>query len=243
MRRFGLVGRDISYSFSPGYFGAKFKELGLEDCTYEIFDLPEIEGFPDLLARVPDLQGLNVTIPYKEAILPYLDTLDPEAREIGAVNTIRLRGGRKEGFNTDVTGFRESLRPLLAAADKNALILGTGGASKAVAHGLGQLGIASRFVSRTPTGGQLAYTDLDPGLLRRHQILINCTPLGTFPRVDQAPPLPYEALNAGHLLYDLIYNPARTTFLKNGMQQGARIKNGLEMLQRQAEASWEIWNS
>ncbi len=243
MRRFGLVGRDISYSFSPGYFGAKFRELGLADCVYEIFDLPEIADFPDLLARVPDLEGLNVTIPYKEAILPYLHGIDPEAREIGAVNTIRFRGRRIEGFNTDVTGFRESLRPLLTAADKSALILGTGGASKAVAHGLGQLGISSRFVSRTPEGGQLAYTDLDAGLIRGYQILINCTPLGTFPRVDQAPPLPYDALDAGHLLYDLIYNPDRTTFLKNGLQQGARIKNGLEMLQLQAEASWEIWNS
>mgnify|MGYP000048898060 CR=1 FL=1 len=243
MRRFGLIGKHISYSFSPGYFGEKFRKLGLKDCIYEIYDLPEISAFPNLLERHPDLAGLNVTIPYKEAVIPYLDRLEKEAREIGAVNTLRFTQNGVEGHNTDVTGFRESLRPLLTPADKAALILGTGGASKAVAFGLGQLDIPFRFVSRNPEGGQLSYEELNPELLEAYQILINCTPLGTYPAVEKAPPLPYEAFGPTHLLYDLIYNPPETTFLKEGKQRGARIKNGLEMLRLQAEASWEIWNS
>ena len=210
---------------------------------YEIYDLPEIAAFPDLLGRYPDLQGLNVTIPYKEAVIPYLDHLEEKAREIGAVNTIRVHGGRLEGYNTDVLGFRESLRPLLRKTDRKALILGTGGASKAVAHGLRELGLDYRFVSRNPKQGQLAYADLDTALMEQHQVLVNCTPLGTFPAVEKAPPLPYEALGSSHLLYDLIYNPAETTFLRKGRLQGARTKNGLEMLELQAEASWNIWTS
>jgi shikimate dehydrogenase len=243
MRRFGLIGKDISYSFSPGYFREKFNRLGLVDCSYEIFDLPDISHFPGLRDRHPDLEGLNVTIPYKEAVIPYLDRLEKQAREIGAVNTIRFAGNRLEGHNTDVVGFRESLRPLLGPADKAALILGTGGASKAVAYGLRQLDISFRFVSRKPKDGQLSYDDLDPELLRQHEILINCTPLGTYPDVGHSPPLPYEAIDSTHLLYDLIYNPPETTFLKQGLERGARIKNGLEMLRLQAEASWEIWNA
>lgn len=242
MRRFGLIGRSVSYSFSPGYFRAKFERLGLPDCTYEIFDLPDIDQFPLLIEMQQDLVGLNVTIPYKEAILPYLDGLDPLAADIGAVNTIRITRDQLIGYNTDVTGFRQSLTPLLTDADRNALILGTGGASRAVAYGLGQLDIPFRFVSRKPGPGQLAYRDLDAALLREHQLLINCTPLGTFPETDAAPPIPYEALGPGHLLYDLIYNPGQTTFLSRGKQMGARVKNGLEMLELQAEASWEIWN-
>ncbi|MDX1331966.1 MAG: shikimate dehydrogenase [Robiginitalea sp.] len=243
MRRFGLIGKDISYSFSPGYFAEKFRKLGLKDCIYEIYDLPEISAFPDLLQQHPDLSGLNVTIPYKEAVIPYLNHLEKQAREIGAVNTLRFTQNGLEGHNTDVTGFRESLRPLLTPADRAALILGTGGASKAVAFGLGQLHIPFRFVSRNPKDGQLSYEELNPELLEQYQVLINCTPLGTFPEVEGAPSLPYEAIGPTHLLYDLIYNPPETTFLKEGKQRGARIKNGLEMLRLQAEASWEIWNS
>jgi len=243
MRRFGLIGKDISYSFSPGYFGDKFRELGLEDCIYEIYDLPQISRFPGLLDRYPDLAGLNVTIPYKEAVIPYLDHLEEQAGEIGAVNTLRFTQNRLEGYNTDVIGFRESLRPLLRPTDQSALILGTGGASKAVAYGLRQLDIPFRFVSRNPEKGQLSYGEVNAGLLKQYQILVNCTPLGTHPEVDKAPSLPYAALDASHLLYDLIYNPSETTFLKEGRQRGARTKNGLEMLRLQAEASWKIWNS
>ena len=243
MRRFGLIGRNISYSFSPGYFGNKFRELGLEDCIYEIYDLPQISGFPGLLDRYPDLEGLNVTIPYKEAVVPYLDHLEEQAAEIGAVNTLRFSRNGLEGYNTDVIGFRESLRPLLKPTDRSALILGTGGASKAVAYGLRQLDIPFRFVSRNPEKGQLSYGEVNAGLLKQCQILVNCTPLGTHPEVDKAPPLPYTALDTSHLLYDLIYNPSETTFLKEGRQRGARTKNGLQMLRLQAEASWEIWNS
>ena len=243
MRRFGLIGKDISYSFSPGYFDQKFRELGLKDSIYEIFDLPGISKFPGLLEQYPDLAGLNVTIPYKEAVIPYLDHLEEQAREIGAVNTLRFAQNRVEGYNTDVIGFRESLRPLLKPSDRAALVLGTGGASKAVAFGLRQLGIPFRFVSRNPAKGQLSYADVNAGLLKQYQILVNCTPLGTYPQVDRAPALPYAALDTSHLLYDLIYNPRETTFLKEGRQRGARIKNGLEMLRLQAEASWKIWNS
>lgn len=243
MRRFGLIGKNISYSFSPGYFRQKFDKLGLEDCQYEIFDLPGISTFQGLLERFTDLEGLNVTIPYKEAVIPYLNQLDTQALEIGAVNTIRIREGRTKGYNTDVIGFRESLRPLLIPTDRAALILGTGGASKAVAYGLRQLQIPFRLVSRKPENGHLAYSDLSAEVLREYQILINCTPLGTHPEVEKAPPLSYEALGSDHLLYDLIYNPSQTAFLKRGLQQGARTKNGLEMLHLQAEASWNIWNS
>jgi shikimate dehydrogenase len=242
MRRFGLLGKNISYSFSPGYFREKFLRMGLSDCRYDIFDLKEIGEFPALLRRHPDLEGLNVTIPYKEAVLSFLQELDPTAADIGAVNTIRVSPGGLKGFNTDVIGFRESLRPLLKESDTAALILGTGGASKAVAYALGQLGIPFRMVSRDPAHGQLSYEALDVETLKEFPILVNCPPLGTFPAVSSAPDIPYVALTPAHLLYDLIYNPDQTTFLKRGAQQGARTKNGLEMLRLQAEASWELWN-
>lgn len=242
MRRFGLIGKNIAYSFSPGYFRAKFDALGLEDCSYEVFDLPDISLFPEVASR-EDLCGLNVTIPYKTAVCAFLDRLDPDAAEIGAVNTIRFTATGLEGYNTDVKGFTGSLSPLLRQKDRAALILGTGGAARAVAFGLAKLGLHYHFVSRHPEEGQLGYPDLDGPLLSRFEILINCTPLGTFPRVDEAPPLPYEALSRDHLLYDLIYNPEQTAFLQRGKQAGCRIKNGLEMLHLQAEESWKIWNT
>lgn len=242
MHRYGLIGRNIDYSFSPGYFREKFNRLQLTDCHYETFDLPRISDLPDLLAEYPDLKGLNVTIPYKESVIPILKTLDETALQIGAVNTIQFTKEGLKGYNTDSIGFTESLKPLLRDSDRNALILGTGGASKAVAYSMGQLGIKHCYVSRNPGPGQRSYEALDAGLLAENQVIVNCTPLGTFPRVEQAPELPYSALNGSHLLYDLIYNPEETTFLSKGKKQGARIKNGLEMLQLQAEASWEIWN-
>ena len=243
MRRYGLIGRNVSYSFSPGYFREKFNELGLEDCFYEIFDLPDLNAFSELFVLHPDIRGLNVTIPYKELILPYLHYLDPEAKSIGAVNTIRISGHKLEGYNTDVTGFKESLIPLLRTSDLGALVLGTGGASKAVAYGLKQLGISCQFVSRRPGPGLLTYSDIDAKILAEHSILINCTPLGTYPEVEAAPPIPYSLLNPSHLLYDLIYNPNQTKFLQYGAEKGTRTKNGLEMLQLQADASWNLWNS
>ena len=242
MRKFGLVGKNISYSFSRGYFAEKFRDLGLDDHSYENFDLQELSGFPKLVSENPGLVGLNVTIPYKEAIMPYLDRIDEAAQRIGAVNTIRVGPDGLEGFNTDVIGFRESLRPLLLPEDRCALILGTGGASKAVAYALDELGISHRYVSRTPGEGCLTYEALDKAILGTSQILVNCTPLGTFPDTDRSPQLPYELLGPEHLLYDLIYNPPLTTFLKEGQQRGCRIKNGLEMLQIQADRAWVLWN-
>ena len=243
MRRYGLVGKRISYSFSPGYFRGKFEELGLSDCTYQLFDLPDIEDFPLLIRKYPDLRGLNVTIPYKQAVIPFLDRLEGEAKHIGAVNTIRISGSECIGYNTDVTGFRESLAPLLRDNDRRALILGTGGASRAVARGLEQLQIEYRYVSRQAGGAFLSYSELDKSMLGDYQLLINATPLGTFPNIGDAPDIPYEGIGSSHLLFDLIYNPPQTTFLKRGSERGARTLNGMEMLRLQAEASWEIWNS
>ncbi len=242
MRKFGLVGKNISYSFSRGYFAEKFRDLGLEDHSYENFDLQQISEFPDLIAQMPELAGLNVTIPYKEAVMPFLDRIDEAARRIGAVNTIRVGPDGLEGFNTDLIGFRESLKPLLLPQDRSALILGTGGASKAVAYALGELGISFTYVSRNPGEGRLAYGELNADIMDTCQILVNCTPLGTFPDTDRAPLLPYDLLGPSHLLYDLIYNPPLTAFLKEGQQRGCRIKNGLEMLQIQADRAWELWN-
>ena len=243
MHRFGLVGKNIGYSFSRGYFSTKFEKLGLSDHRYENFDLNHIEEFPNILKQHPDLQGLNVTIPYKQAIIPYLDHLHPEAAAIGAVNTIAFSEGILIGYNTDVTGFRDSLRPLLRKEDKKALILGTGGASLAVAHALASLQCAFTYVSRNPGPDQLGYSDIDAAVLREFTILVQCTPLGTHPNVSACPPLPYELLEPRHLLYDLVYNPPMTRFLREGLERGARIKNGLEMLERQAEAAWGIWNA
>lgn len=241
--KFGLVGRNISYSFSRAYFNRKFAELGLENHSYENFDLSRIEGFPLVLKQNPGLKGLNVTIPYKESIIPYLDLLDHEAAKIGAVNTIKISPAGLEGYNTDIYGFRQALEPILNAGDKSALILGTGGASKAVAYVLEQLGIAVSYVSRSPAGSQIGYGELGPELVETHQLIINATPLGTFPDIAAKPPFPYEHLDSAHLLFDLIYNPEKTSFLEAGERKGARIMNGLRMLELQAEKAWEIWNS
>ena len=243
INRFGLLGRNISYSFSRGYFADKFARLGLEDHSYENFDIAEISEFPELLNQQTNLRGLNVTIPYKEVIIPYLQDLDQEAREIGAVNTLCFFESGVKGYNTDVIGFRESLRPLLLPHDQKALILGTGGASKAVAYALKSLNIQATYVSRTPMAGQLSYSDLKSGMLSEYSLIINCTPTGTYPNTDSSPEVPYGQLEPKHLLYDLIYNPELTTFLKEGQIRGTRIKNGLEMLQIQAEAAWKLWNN
>ncbi|MEM9143090.1 MAG: shikimate dehydrogenase [Bacteroidota bacterium] len=239
--RYGLVGKNISYSFSKGYFTQKFARMGLEGYSYGNFDLQDIQDFPGILEDTPNLKGLNVTIPYKEAVIPFLNRLEGPAKEIGAVNTIAFRGSERIGHNTDIFGFQSSLEPLLTGQHRGGLILGTGGASKAVAYVLERLGLPFRQVSRNPKTGQMHYTEIDGDTLEEFNIVINCTPLGTFPHVDQKPYLPYPLLGPGHLLYDLIYNPSKTAFLLAGEAQGASIQNGLPMLELQAEKAWEIW--
>ncbi len=239
MKRFGLIGRNISYTFSEKYFAEKFKTENITDSTYEIFDLQDISAIEKLIQN-KNLKGFNVTIPYKEQILPYLDELSKETIEIEAVNCVKIQNGRKIGFNTDVYGFEESLKPLLEPHHQNALILGDGGAAKAVCFVLAKLNIPYKTVSRK---GIFNYEDLTREEIENHQIIINCTPVGTFPEVNDAPKIPYEFLTKKHLLYDLIYNPVSTRFLLFGEQKAAKTKNGLEMLRLQAEKSWEIWNS
>jgi len=238
--KFGLIGKNISYSFSQGYFTKKFQQLGLKSYTYENFDLQHIGEFPKFLNS--PLSGANVTIPYKEVIMPYLSAIDPKARKIGAVNTIKFTPEGTIGYNTDVYGFKTSLLPLLKAHHTHALILGTGGASKAIAYVFGELGIAHTFVSRNPQKGQLNYSDLEQKTLDKHSIIVNCTPLGTSPDIYRKPDLPYSHIGSKHLLYDLIYNPSETAFLKEGASRDAIIQNGLPMLELQAEKAWEIWN-
>ncbi len=240
-QRFGLVGKNISYSFSKGYFTDKFSNLELEGYSYENFDVQNIDEFPELLKSNPEVVGLNVTIPYKQEVIPYLDELDAQAKEIGAVNTIKFDGKRLIGYNTDAYGFQKSIEPFLKTHHTKALILGTGGASKAIAFVLGQLGIGVTYVSRNPDATQIGYQDLNLSVLENHTILVNCTPLGTHPNVDQKPDILYTHITEKHLLFDLIYNPEKTAFLKEGKQRGADIVNGLEMLKLQADRAWEIW--
>lgn len=243
--KFGLVGKDISYSFSKKYFTEKFEKLNLKNYSYVNFDIPEIEEFPFLLYhREEEFRGLNVTIPYKQSIIKYLDDLSEEAKEIGAVNTIKITSNNELiGYNTDIYGFTNSIKPLLNIESKKALILGTGGASNAVAFSLKKMGIDFKFVSRKKNENVLLYNELNEEILHNHQIIINCTPVGTFPNINEKPQIPYSSITKNHIAFDLIYNPEETAFLKAAKKQGAKIKNGLEMLQLQAEKSWEIWNS
>jgi shikimate dehydrogenase len=238
---YGLIGYPLTHSFSPAYFQAKFAQLGV-DAAYKAFPLKIIDELPHLLAAHADLRGLNVTIPYKQAVIPYLRELDETAAKTGAVNCIAITGGKLKGYNTDVTGFLLSLRPLLRHCHRHALVLGTGGAFRAVTYVLDQLGISWQLVSRNKAFGALTYEDVTPAIIKAHTLIINTTPLGMYPDVDAAPSIPYEALTSQHLLYDLIYNPPETRFLSLGKAQGATIKNGLEMLHLQADASWEIWS-
>lgn len=239
MKHFGLIGRTLGHSFSQRYFTEKFRQEGI-DAEYRNYEMPDASGVRPLIESVPDLVGLNVTIPYKRDVIPLLSSLSDEARAIGAVNVIRIRDMR--GFNTDVVGFRESLRPLLQPHHTRALVLGTGGASLAVKHGLHQLGIETQSVSRTRTRDTITYSDLDAEVMKNHTIIVNCTPLGTFPNVDECPDIPYHMLTSRHLLFDLVYNPAETLFLRRGRELGATVKNGYEMLVLQAEAAWRIWS-
>ncbi len=246
---YGLLGYPLGHSFSKNYFNDKFASEGI-DAEYINFEIPSITDLKEVLDDHPELSGLNVTIPYKEQVMPYLDALDPEAEAIGAVNVIKiLRSDSVDdddfeliGYNSDVVGFRNSLSPLLTPERKKALILGTGGAAKAVRQGLISLGVEPVYVSRTAREGMLTYDDLTPEVMAEYKVIVNTTPLGMYPKVDACPPIPYEYLTPGHLLYDLIYNPDVTTFMKKGRAHGAEVKNGLEMLLLQAFESWRIWN-
>jgi shikimate dehydrogenase len=241
--QFGLIGKNISYSFSKKYFTEKFALGNLESFTYENFDLQTVEEFPEILKNHPNLKGLNVTIPYKEAIIPYLDILSKNAQKIGAANVIRFtKKGKLKGYNSDFYGFKKSLKPLLQSHHKKALILGTGGASKGVAFALEKLGILYTFVSREQKEGMIDYDRINATTFDNYQIIINCTPLGTSPNVTESPNLPYQFFTKKHIAFDLIYNPDETQFLKKAKKYGALTKNGLEMLKWQAEKSWEIWN-
>ncbi|MDB9927010.1 shikimate dehydrogenase [Flavobacteriaceae bacterium] len=242
---FGLVGKNISYSFSKGYFSDKFRNLQLINHEYVNFDIDKIEDLLSLVNQFKaSLKGFNVTIPYKQSIFNYLDEVDATANEIGAVNTVKLtNNGKLIGYNSDVVGFEKSILPLLKKHHTKALILGTGGASNAVGFVLKKQKIDFYKVSRNPTGNrEISYSEISEKLLKEHMIIINSSPLGTFPNIDQKPSIPYQFLTKKHLLFDLIYNPAETAFLMEGKKQGAQIKNGFEMLELQAEESWRIWN-
>ena len=241
MRQFGLIGRNISYSFSKSYFADKFINENIVDAVYNVFDLQQIDEVEKVFAT-EGLVGFNVTIPYKQEIIPFLDELSPEAKAIGAVNTVLIKNGKRIGHNTDCYGFHHSILPLLDSHHKKALVLGNGGAAKAVFYILDELNIAYKIVSRTTLENQFTYDDLDEKIISQHQIIINCSPVGTFPNIENAPLLPYQFILEKHLLYDLIYNPPVTKFLENGQNNGAKIKNGHEMLVLQAEKAWKIWN-
>ncbi|MBF0695264.1 MAG: shikimate dehydrogenase [Flavobacterium sp.] len=238
---FGLLGKNIAYSFSRNYFNQKFERDNI-NAQYVNFDVTNISQLSDVL-KTKNLRGLNVTIPYKQAVIPFLDDLSNDAKTIGAVNTIEVADGKHIGHNTDHIGFRDSIKPLLKPHHQKALILGTGGASKAVAFALDSLGIGYKFVSRQKVNDTLLYRQLDPEILSEHTVIINCTPIGTSPEIDRAPEIPFQHLGKSHLLYDLIYNPGKTRFLQRGETAGATIINGYEMLVGQAEASWKIWNN
>ncbi|SDR95990.1 shikimate dehydrogenase [Gramella sp. MAR_2010_147] len=242
MRIFGLIGKDIDYSFSRKYFSEKFKKESI-DAEYRNFDIPSIKNFPEI-SQNNIASGFNVTIPYKETIIPYLDHLDAHAEKIKAVNTIKFeKDGSLCGYNTDYWGFMQSIKPHLGAHHKNALILGTGGASKAIAYALDLLDIQTEFVSRDPENNQFSYSALTTNVLNSHTLIINCTPLGTSPNIEKYPNIPFEFLSEKHLVFDLIYNPSQTKLMQLAAEKGAKTINGLAMLEQQAEKSWQIWNS
>ncbi len=241
-KTYGLLGKNISYSFSKKYFESKFKREGITNTEYLNFDIQSLDELKSIIQKHPTLKGLNVTIPYKETIFPYLDKISNKAKQIGAVNTIRIsKKGKLKGYNTDVYGFKKSLQPLLQKHHKKALILGTGGASKAIAYVLKKMGISYQFVSRNATN-HFNYQNITPTILDEYQIIINCTPLGTHPNTNECPQLPYEALSNKHILYDLVYNPEITLFMKKGAKKGAITINGKQMLVLQAKKSWKTWN-
>ncbi len=241
MDKYGIIGYPLGHSFSRAFFTEKFQREHI-DAQYVNFEIPSADMLPGIIQDNPDLRGLNVTLPHKEAVIPMLDELSDEAKEIGAVNVIRVRNGKLKGFNSDIIGFMDSIRPLLKPWHTHALILGTGGASRAIRVGLERLGLEWTYVSRTPAPGRLVYSELTADLMVRYQVIVNCSPVGMFPKIDACPDIPYQFVTEKHLLYDLVYNPEETLFLKRGESQGAIVKNGLEMLHLQALASWKFWN-
>ena len=246
MRLFGLIGYPLSHSFSKRYFSEKFQKENIQDARFENFEIPTIQDFPKVIANNPEIKGLNVTIPYKQEIIPFLTRLDKSAEFVGAVNVIKpLPTGDLVGFNSDYYGFMESLKRFLPAdySQMKALILGTGGAAKAVEGALKTLGISYLYVSRQEKEGVVSYEQLGLELLKEYQIIVNTSPVGMYPKIEACPDLRYEALTSHHYLFDLVYNPEETLFMKKGLEQGAKVKNGLEMLYLQAEKAWEIWNS
>lgn len=250
MKTFGLIGYPLSHSFSKKYFTHKFEQEEIFDCTYELFELKKVDDFPSLIRQKTSISGLNVTIPYKESIIPFLDRLADSARQVGAVNVICFeKNGTLTGYNSDYYGFLRSLELSLSkfqlSSSIQALILGTGGASKAVQAVLTSLQIPWKLVSRKPSAGGkiLAYNDLNEEIIASHQLIVNTTPLGMYPKITEAPSIPYTYLTSTHFLYDLVYNPEETTFLKEGLQKEAYTKGGLEMLHFQAEKAWNIWNN
>jgi shikimate dehydrogenase len=247
MDKYGLIGYPLGHSFSMNFFNQKFESEYL-NAQYQNFEIKNIEEFPEVLLRNPNLKGLNVTIPYKQKIISYLDDISKEARNIGAVNVIKItRKGNSmklRGYNSDVLGFTQSIKPMLKPHHKKALILGTGGASKAIHYGLTEmLGMEAMYVSRFHRPGTTTYESIDKEALSEYEVIINCTPCGMFPNVDECPNIPYQYLTSNNLLYDLIYNPDETLFMQKGAQYGATVKNGLEMLILQAQESWKIWNN
>ena len=245
MDQYGLIGYPLGHSFSVSYFNEKFSNEGI-DAEYINFEIPDIELLPEIVASNPSLRGFNVTIPYKQKVIPYLDSMSMEARAIGAVNVVKVvhrgRNTLLKGYNSDVIGFTRSIEPLLSSHHQKALILGTGGSAKAIDYGLRSLGLDTLMVSRYERPSTLQYHQITPDVVREYNVIVNCTPVGMFPRAVECPELPYEALDSRNLLYDLLYNPDETLFMLKGKKQGATVKNGLEMLLLQAFASWEIWN-
>lgn len=248
MKIYGLIGYPLTHSLSAQYFSEKFFRENIHDCRYELFSLKNISELESLVRKNTDLKGLNVTIPYKESIIQYLTSVDDVAKEIGAVNTIKIIDSKNfilHGYNTDAYGFKESLKPLLEPEHQKALILGTGGASKAVAYALKKLGIQFLFVTRTKktNSDYLFYNKISKEIISSHTLIINATPAGMFPEINTCPNIPYHFISKRHILYDLVYNPSETFFMKQGIEQGAIVKNGMVMLYLQAEKSWDIWNS
>lgn len=245
MDKYGLIGYPLSHSFSKDYFNEKFENEGIE-ATYINYEILNVEGLSEIVHTTLELRGLNVTLPYKEQVVPLMDALSPEAEAIGAVNVIKVihEGDdvRLKGYNSDVIGFTQSIEPLLESHHRKALVLGTGGSAKAVCYGLKQLGLEPHYVSRTKKPGCLTYEEITPEMVKEYNVIVNCTPQGMFPNIGSCPNLPYEAMDSRTLLYDLVYNPEQTLFLRKGEERLATTKNGLEMLLLQAFASWDIWN-
>lgn len=243
MKRYGLIGSPLTHSLSEQYFTQKFIEEGIEDCVYERFSMPSIADLHEILNSHLDLRGFNITIPYKKEVLAFLTERSKAVEEVGACNCVKIESGKLIGYNTDVIGFENSLIPFLKPIHNRALVLGTGGAALAIVYVLQKLGIEFSYVSRTAKIGQFSYNDLVASVMASHTLIINTTPLGMFPNIEDCPAIPYDLLTPEHHLFDLTYNPAASTFLTKGKQMGTTIQNGQQMFVEQAEQSWRIWNS